>query len=93
MKKKLAVVVGALSAVYMFVPEPSDAVPILGWLDEGMAGAMLLWSLKTLQITPSTVLAKITGKKAGEEDGALGKALDAGLNARLNKVKAQATTS
>ena len=63
MKKKLAVVVGALAAVYMFVPEPTDAIPILGWLDEGMAGGLLLWSLKTLELTPSNVLAKLSAKK------------------------------
>ncbi len=100
MQKKLAVVVGALSAVDMFIPEPTDAIPFIGWLDEGMAGAMLLWSLKTLEVTPSNILARLTGKKPaapaaiGDKKAApvvaaddLGAALDAELNARLSKMK------
>lgn len=104
MQKKLAVVVGALSAVYMFIPEPTDAIPFLGWLDEGMAGGLLLWSLKTLELTPSNLLARLKGKPvgtaapslAGKATAAgtasvaddLGAALDAQLNARLQKMKA-----
>ena len=49
-KRKVAAVVGAVSLVYLFVPEPTDLIPIIGWLDEGMAGALLLWSLKTLGV-------------------------------------------
>lgn len=60
MKKKFAVVLGALSAVYMFVPDPTDVIPILGWLDEGVAGAMLMWSMKTLGITPSAIFHRVT---------------------------------
>ncbi|MCC7071792.1 MAG: hypothetical protein IT383_10740 [Deltaproteobacteria bacterium] len=53
MKKKLALVTAVLSGVYLFVPEPSDLIPIVGWLDEGMALAMLGWALSTLGITPA----------------------------------------
>ena len=63
MKRKLAVVVGTLSFVYMFVPEPTDLVPILGWLDEGLAGALLLWSMKTLNVTPSDIFARFTRRE------------------------------
>ena len=66
MKKKIAVVVGALSAVYMFVPEPTDIIPVLGWIDEGVAGAMLLWSLKTLGITPSAIMARFSATPVNE---------------------------
>jgi len=62
MKKQFAVVVGALSLVYMFVPEPTDLIPVLGWLDEGVAGALLLWSMKTLNVTPSDIFAKLTNR-------------------------------
>jgi hypothetical protein len=58
MKKKFAVVLGALSFVYIFVPDPSDIVPVLGWLDEGMAAALLMWSLRTLGVTPSSLLGR-----------------------------------
>jgi len=62
-KRKLAAVVGAVSLVYLFVPEPTDLIPIIGWLDEGMAGALLLWSLKTLGVSPSAILSRFGGSK------------------------------
>jgi hypothetical protein len=55
-KKKLAVAVAVLSGVYLFVPEPTDVIPVVGWLDEGMALAMLGWALSTLGITPARLL-------------------------------------
>jgi hypothetical protein len=62
-KRKLAAVVGAVSLIYLFVPEPTDLIPIIGWLDEGMAGALLLWSLKTLGVSPSAILSGFGGSK------------------------------
>jgi hypothetical protein len=59
MKKKLAVLLGAASLVYMVVPDPSDVVPIIGWLDEGVAGAMLMWSMRTLGVTPAAIFARM----------------------------------
>ncbi len=59
MKKKLAVLLGAASLVYMVVPDPTDVVPIIGWLDEGAAAALLLWSMRTLGITPGALMAKL----------------------------------
>jgi hypothetical protein len=61
-KRKFAVVVGALSLVYMFVPEPTDVIPVLGWLDEGVAGALLLWSMRTLGVSPGDILGRMRGK-------------------------------
>ncbi|MDP2344784.1 MAG: hypothetical protein Q8O67_27805 [Deltaproteobacteria bacterium] len=61
MKKKFAALLGAVSLVYMVVPEPSDVVPLLGWLDEGVAGAMLVWSMRTLGVTPAAIFAKLRG--------------------------------
>jgi hypothetical protein len=55
-KRKLAAVVGAVSFIYLFVPEPTDLIPIVGWMDEGMAAALLLWALKTLGVTPGALL-------------------------------------
>ena len=57
-KKQLAVVVAALSGIYLFVPEPTDLVPIVGWLDEGLALALLGWSLRTLGVNPRGWLAR-----------------------------------
>lgn len=56
MKKKLAVAVAMLSGVYLFVPEPTDVIPLVGWLDEGMALALLGWSLSTLGISPAQLM-------------------------------------
>jgi protein-S-isoprenylcysteine O-methyltransferase Ste14 len=65
-KRKFAVVVGALSLVYMFVPEPTDVIPVLGWLDEGVAGALLLWSMRTLGVSPGDILGRMRGKPRSE---------------------------
>jgi hypothetical protein len=59
-KRKLAALVGAASFIYLFVPEPTDIIPIVGWIDEGMAGALLLWSLKTLGVSPSNLFGKLS---------------------------------
>jgi hypothetical protein len=55
MRKQIAVVVAAVSCVYLFVPEPTDVVPVLGWLDEGAAAAALLWALRSLGVTPGQI--------------------------------------
>ncbi len=68
MKKKVALVLGALSAVYMFVPEPTDLIPILGWLDEGAAAAILMWSLKTLGMTPGEIIARLSGNRREQRE-------------------------
>jgi hypothetical protein len=60
MKKRFAVVVAALAGVYLFVPEPTDLIPVIGWLDEGLAGALLVWSLKILEVSPASIWAKVS---------------------------------
>jgi hypothetical protein len=67
MKKQIAVVVGALAFVYMFVPEPTDVVPLLGWLDEGVAGAVLVWALRTLGVTPTSLFSGFAPKTASTQ--------------------------
>jgi hypothetical protein len=63
MRKKLAVGLAVVSGIYLFVPEPTDVLPIIGWLDEGAALALLAWSMKTLGVTPAAMLARIRGVK------------------------------
>lgn len=63
MRKKLAVALAVVSGVYLFVPEPTDVLPIIGWLDEGAALALLGWSMKTLGVTPTAILARLKGAK------------------------------
>lgn len=64
MRKKIAVALAVVSGVYLFVPEPTDVIPIIGWLDEGAALALLAWSMKTLGITPAAMLARLRGTPA-----------------------------
>lgn len=42
--------VAVMSGIYIFVPEPSDVIPIIGWLDEGTAAALLTTALTKLGI-------------------------------------------
>lgn len=39
-----------LSAFWVFLPEPTDAVPVLGWLDEALAIYLLATALDRLGI-------------------------------------------
>ena len=58
MKRKLAVALAVVSGVYLFVPEPTDLVPFIGWLDEGLALA-LFNSCSGLDLARSSVSAGI----------------------------------
>ena len=58
MKRGLAVVVAIVCGIYIFIPEPTDVIPVLGWLDEGLALALLGWSLKTLGVSPASILSR-----------------------------------
>jgi len=49
--RKVAVsFLGLLSLIWLFIPEPTDAVPVLGWLDEGLAAGILLACLNYLGV-------------------------------------------
>jgi uncharacterized membrane protein YkvA (DUF1232 family) len=61
MKRKFWIIVAALSVIYIFIPEPTDVIPIVGWLDEASAFAILTYALKQLDIP---ILNKVFGKKS-----------------------------
>ena len=61
MKRKFWIIVAALSAIYIFIPEPTDVIPILGWLDEASAFAILTYALKQLDIP---IFNNVFGKKS-----------------------------
>ncbi len=42
------VTLAVMSGIYIVVPEPTDLIPVLGWLEEGLA--LLSWSLRTLGV-------------------------------------------
>lgn len=44
------IVIAVLTAIYIFIPEPTDAVPILGWLDEVTAFLIMTTALSKLGI-------------------------------------------
>ncbi|HEY4221817.1 MAG TPA: hypothetical protein VGO62_10745 [Myxococcota bacterium] len=64
MKKKLALGLAVVSGVFLVVPEPANLLPIVGWLDEGMALALFAWSMKTLGVTPAAVFRRMRGSPA-----------------------------
>jgi len=61
MKRKFWIIVAALSAIYIFIPEPTDVIPIVGWLDEASAFAILTYALKQLDIP---IFNKVFGTKS-----------------------------
>lgn len=42
--------VALLMGIYVFIPEPTDAIPFLGWLDEGLAVMILTYALEKLGV-------------------------------------------
>ena len=43
-------IIAGFSAFWIFLPEPTDAVPVIGWLDEGVAFFVLMQALEKLGI-------------------------------------------
>ena len=66
MKKKVALALAVFSGVYLFIPEPTDLIPIVGWLDEGLALVVLGWSLKTLGVTPMSMVRRMRTARANQ---------------------------
>ena len=50
MKRIFWILTAIAAAIYVFIPEPTDLIPILGWLDEATAIALLSYALKQLDI-------------------------------------------
>lgn len=65
MKRIFWTIIAISTAVYVFIPEPTDLIPILGWLDEATAIAILTYALKQLDIQFFNKLFK-TEKKQGQ---------------------------
>jgi hypothetical protein len=61
MNRKFWIAVAALSVIYIFIPEPTDVIPIVGWLDEASAFAILTYALKQLDIP---IFNKVFGTKS-----------------------------
>lgn len=63
MKRTFWTIIAILSTIYIFIPEPTDIIPILGWLDEATAFAILSYALKQLDIP---IFDKFFGKKQNQ---------------------------
>ncbi|MFT4645471.1 MAG: uncharacterized membrane protein YkvA (DUF1232 family) [Planctomycetota bacterium] len=50
MKKLFWISIATFSGIYMFIPEPTDFIPVLGWLDEATAFTVLIYALEKLNI-------------------------------------------
>lgn len=61
------IAVAVLSAVYIVIPEPTDAFPIVGWLDEGTAVLLLTYALERLGIR-IPFLSRMLGRKNQKKD-------------------------
>ncbi len=46
MPKIVYKIIIALLALYVVFPEPTDAIPFLGWLDEGVAISLIIYIYK-----------------------------------------------
>lgn len=50
MKKLFWISIAAFSGIYIFIPEPTDLIPVLGWLDEATAFTVLIYALGKLNV-------------------------------------------
>jgi len=50
MKKIFWIATAVFSGIYIFIPEPTDLIPILGWLDEATAFTIFMYALKQLGV-------------------------------------------
>lgn len=64
MKKLFWIATALFSGLYMFIPEPTDIVPILGWLDEATAFGILMYALKQLGVSIPSIFQKEKKEKS-----------------------------
>lgn len=56
-------VIAIVSGIYIFIPEFTDFIPLIGWLDEAFAIIILNYALKKLNINiPDFIKRKILVK-------------------------------
>ena len=66
MKKLFWIAIAVFSGVYMFIPEPTDLIPVLGWLDEATAFTVLIYALGKLGIKIPNIF-KSKAEKSAEK--------------------------
>ena len=50
-KKTFWFAVAVASAAYVVIPEPTDVIPLAGWIDEGVALSIFWYALKQLGVS------------------------------------------
>lgn len=64
MGKPFWIIVAIVCGVYIFIPEPTDVIPILGWLDEATALLIFSYALKKLNVRwLNKIISFFKGKK------------------------------
>lgn len=63
MKKLFWISIAAFSGIYIFIPEPTDLVPVLGWLDEATAFTILMYALGKLNVKVPNIFKSKEEKK------------------------------
>lgn len=61
-KKFMWAFLGLFSAFWIVFPEPTDVIPVLGWLDEGLAFVILLTSISKLFSVNIPIVTKLANK-------------------------------
>lgn len=64
MKKLFWIATAVFSTLYMFIPEPTDLIPVLGWLDEATAFTVLMYALKQLNVNIPNIFRKEETEKS-----------------------------
>mgnify|MGYP001350070538 CR=1 FL=1 len=57
------ITIAILCGIYVFIPEPTDAIPILGWLDEGTAILVMSYALDKVGVKVPIINRYLNRKK------------------------------
>lgn len=66
MKRIFWIATAVFSGIYIFIPEPTDFIPIIGWLDEATAFGIFMYALKQLGVNVPNIFKK-KGDKTSEK--------------------------
>ena len=72
----VVVCAGVVSAVWVFLPDPTDIIPVLGWLDEAAAIGVLIACASYFGFDIKGILSKFGKEAPDSEKKAQGKVID-----------------
>ena len=70
------VAIGLASAVWIFIPEPTDFIPLAGWIDEAAALAIVVSCFAYFGVDIKTILSKFGKQVPDGPKQAKGKVID-----------------